>query len=147
MSYIDDLARHWQDFDCSFEARTELENGDEVWMHDTYNLGIPVLWVKHNDGSFEYRVIHTHGYNRPTGEHWCLNCHCLVEQHGNFWECPDCKETFSEASVEENTAPTEEACYTITGELDNLQPEPEWEDSYQYDNPYIPKDEYDWEGF
>lgn len=78
MSYMDELARKWREHDRSFEGRDVLPNGDEVWTYTTLELGLPVLWLKHPDGSFEYRVIHTPGYDQDTGEHWCWECHrCL----------------------------------------------------------------------
>ena len=62
MDYLDELAMRWREYDYPFEARTVLPNGDEIWTYTTFELGLPVLWVKHPDGSFEYRVIHTPGY-------------------------------------------------------------------------------------
>ena len=64
MSYMDELARKWREHDRSFEGRDVLPNGDEVWTYTTLELGLPVLWLKHPDGSFEYRVIHTPGYDQ-----------------------------------------------------------------------------------
>lgn len=54
MSYMDELARKWREHDRSFEGRDVLPNGDEVWTYTTLELGLPVLWLKHPDGSFEY---------------------------------------------------------------------------------------------
>lgn len=66
MANIKELASHWKDFPYSYESRDELPDGDEVWVWDTLNLGLPVLWLKHSNGSFENWVIHTPGYDRPT---------------------------------------------------------------------------------
>ena len=81
MNYMDALAKNWREHDYSFEGRDVLPNGDEVWIYTTLELGLPVLWVKHPDGSFDYRVLHTPGYDKPTGEHWCWNCHCQMVHH------------------------------------------------------------------
>ena len=60
MSYMDELVRKWREHDRSFEGRDVLPNGDEVWTYTTLELGLPVLWLKHPDGSFEYRVLILH---------------------------------------------------------------------------------------
>jgi len=70
MDYIERLAKHWEDHNCSFDARDILPNGDEVWVYSTLELGLPVLWLKHPNGNLEHYVIHTEGYDKPTGEHW-----------------------------------------------------------------------------
>lgn len=147
MEYIEKLARHWKDYDCSFEARTVLSNGDEVWVYSTLELGLPVLWIKHLDGSFENYVIHTPGYDRPTGEHWCYDCHCKMEHYEDIWKCPiwhcpKCGEELYEEDVNMCSAPTEEASYS-----DDLEPEEEWLDTYFRENPYTPVDEFDFDGF
>lgn len=124
MSYIDELARNWREHDCSFEGRDVLPNGDEVWTHTTLELGLPVLWMKHPDGSFDYRVIHTPGYDRDTGEHWCWDCHQMLNRVGNTWTCPGCGNEVNDREIDILTSPTEEASYPD----DNLEPEPEWMD-------------------
>ena len=53
MNYMDALAKNWREHDYSFEGRDVLPNGDEVWIYTTLELGLPVLWVKHPDGSFD----------------------------------------------------------------------------------------------
>ena len=90
MNYMDALAKNWREHDYSFEGRDVLPNGDEVWIYTTLELGLPVLWVKHPDGSFDYRVLHTPGYDKLTGEHWCWNCHCQMVHHDDEWLCPKC---------------------------------------------------------
>lgn len=142
MGIIDKLASHWKDYDYSFEGREVLSNGDEVWTYETLELGLPVLWLKHPDGSFEYRVIHTKDYDKPTGEHWCLDCHCQVERHDGIWICLNCGEEFYDEYVDLETAPSEEASYP-----DDLEPEDNWRDDYIYTNPYEPQTEYDFDGF
>lgn len=47
MNYMDALAKNWREHDYSFEGRDVLPNGDEVWIYTTLELGLPVLWVKH----------------------------------------------------------------------------------------------------
>ena len=121
MANIKELASHWKDFPYSYESRDELPDGDEVWVWDTLNLGLPVLWLKHSTGSFENWVIHTPGYDRPTGEHWCWNCHCQMIQHGEVWVCTGCGDEISEEDIDSLSSPTEEASYS-----DELDPDPEW---------------------
>lgn len=142
MSYIDELARNWREHDCSFKGRDVLPNGDEVWTYNTLELDLPVLWVKHPDGTFEYQVIHTPGYDQPTGEHWCWDCHCKLEYNDNIWKCPKCGDEIEDQEIDILSSPTEEASYPD----DNLEPESEWLNEY-YENPHIPHDEYDFEGF
>lgn len=141
MDYMDELAKNWRVHDCSYEGRDVLPNGDEVWVYSTLELGLPVLWVKHPDGSFEYRVIHTPGYDQPTGEHWCCDCHCQMEQHGELWVCPECESEIEERDIDIASSPTEEASYA-----DDFEPEPEWLDDY-YENPHVPHNECDFDGF
>lgn len=148
MEYIEELAKNWKQYDYSFDAREILPNGDEAWVYSTLELGLPVLWLKHPDGSFEHYVIHTDGYDKPTGEHWCFWCHCQMERYENIWKvpiwrCPKCKEEHYEEDVDLCSAPTEEASYAD----DELEPEEEWLDTYYRENPYIPHDEYDFDGF
>ena len=121
---MDELAQNWRAHDCSFEGRDVLPNGDEVWVYNTLELGLPVLWVKHPDGTFDYRVIHTPGYDQETGEHWCEDCHCQIDHHGELWICPRCGNEIEDRDIEILSSPTEEASYTD----DNLEPEPEWFD-------------------
>ena len=124
MDYMDKLAENWREYDCSYEGRDVLPNGDEVWVYTTLELGLPVLWVKHPDGSFEYRVIHTPDYDRDTGEHWCWNCHCMLKRFGDFWRCSRCGDEINNDEIDILSSPTEEASYPD----DNLEPEPEWFD-------------------
>ena len=80
MNYMDALAKNWREHDYSFEGRDVLPNGDEVWIYTTLELGLPVLWVKHPDGSFDYRVLHTPGYDNQQANigvgtviaRWCI---------------------------------------------------------------------------
>lgn len=147
MDYIKKLAKNWKDYPCSFDSREVLPNGDEVWVYSNLELGLPVLWIKHSDGNFEHYVIHTKDYDKPTGEHWCFGCHCKMERYENIWKCPiwrcpECNEEFYEEDIDLSSAPTEEASYD-----DYVEPEEEWMDTYYRENPYIPKDEYDYDGF
>lgn len=125
MNYMDALAKNWREHDCSFEGRDVLPNGDEVWIYTTLELGLPVLWVKHPDGSFDYRVLHTPGYDEPTGEHWCWNCHCQMVHHDDDeWLCLKCGDHIDDNDIDLLSSPTEEASYPD----DDLEPEPEWYD-------------------
>lgn len=124
MNYMDALAKNWREHDYSFEGREVLPNGDEVWIYTTLELGLPVLWVKHPDGSFDYRVLHTPGYDESTGEHWCWNCHCQMVHHDDEWLCPKCGDHIDDNDIELLSSPTEEASYPD----DDLEPEPEWYD-------------------
>ena len=142
MDYIERLAKHWEDHNCSFDARDTLPNGDEVWVYSTLELGLPVLWLKHPNGNLEHYVIHTEGYDKPTGEHWCFGCHCQMERYEDIWRCPECGDELYDEDVELCSAPTEEASYS-----DDVEPEEEWLDTYYKENPHIPLDEYDYEGF
>lgn len=56
MEYIEELAKNWKQYGYSFDAREILPNGDEAWVYSTLELGLPVLWLKHPDGSFEHYV-------------------------------------------------------------------------------------------
>lgn len=118
------LAKNWREHDYSFEGRDVLPNGDEVWIYTTLELGLPVLWVKHPDGSFDYRVLHTPGYDKLTGEHWCWNCHCQMVHHDDKWLCPKCGDHIDDNDIDLLSSPTEEASYPD----DDLEPEPEWYD-------------------
>ena len=60
-----------------------------------------------------------------------------------IWRCPKCEEEHYEEDVDLCSAPTEEASYAD----DELEPEEEWLDTYYRENPYIPHDEYDFDGF
>lgn len=122
--YVDALAKNWREHDYSFEGRDVLPNGDEVWICTTLELGLPVLWVKHPDGSFDYRVLHTPGYDESTGEHWCWNCHCQMIHHDDEWLCPKCGDHIDDNDIDLLSSPTEEASYPD----DDLEPEPEWYD-------------------
>lgn len=121
MADIRDLADHWQDFPYSYESRDELPDGDEVWVWDTLNLGLPVLWLKHPNNTFDCKVIHTPGYDAPSGEHWCFDCHTLMERHGSEWVCRKCGIEVDDRDIDAYAGPTEEASYN-----DELDPEPEW---------------------
>ena len=124
MNYMDALAKNWREHDYSFEGRDVLPNGDEVWTYTTLELGLPVLWVKHPDGSFDYRVLHTPGYDESTGEHWCWNCHCQMVHHDDEWLCLKCGDHIDDNDIDLLSSPTEEASYPD----DDLEPEPEWYD-------------------
>ena len=100
MNYMDALAKNWREHDYSFEGRDVLPNGDEVWIYTTLELGLPVLWVKHPDGSFDYRVLHTPGYDESTGEHWCWNCHCQMVHHDDEWLCPKCGDHIDDNDID-----------------------------------------------
>lgn len=124
MSYMDELVRKWREHDRSFEGRDVLPNGDAVWTYTTLELGLPVLWLKHPDGSFEYRVIHTPGYDQDTGEHWCWECHKMLVHCGDIWKCNQCGNEIENQDIDILSSPTEEASYPD----DNLEPESEWLD-------------------
>ena len=126
MANINELAAHWQDFPYSYDSRDELPDGDEVWVWDTLNLGLPALWLKHPDGSFENWIVHTPGYDRPTGEHWCWNCHHQMAQHGDVWVCTECGDEIDDEDINALSSPTEEASYPE----DSVEPEPEWMDIF-----------------
>ena len=143
MDYLDELVMRWREYDYPFEARTVLPNGDEIWTYTTFELGLPVLWVKHPDGSFEYRVIHTPGYDEDTGEHWCWECHSILTRCGDVWRCSQCGNEIDDVDIDVFSSPTEEASYPT----DYLEPEPEWLDDCYHKNPHIPRNEYDFDGF
>lgn len=144
MADIMELAKDWRNLPTSFEGREVLRDGDEVWVGDTLELGLPIVWLKHPNDTFVSYVIHTPGYDQSIGEHWCFNCHCQMNHRDNVWECPKCEETFEDDDLflDDNTAPSEEASYRDEDE----RPEEEWFDNY-YDNPHIPHHEDDFEGF
>lgn len=122
MGYMDELARNWREYAYGFEGRDVLANGDEIWTYTTLELGLPVLWVRHPDDSFEYRVIHTPDYDQDTGEHWCWSCHKMLTRVGDVWRCAQCGDEIEDCYIEVLSSPTEEASYPD----DNLEPEPEW---------------------
>lgn len=128
MADIRELAKDWQNLPVSFEGRDVLPDGDEVWVGDTLELGLPIVWLKRSVATsprdFEYMIVHTKEYQEPTGEYWCWNCHLpLVHKHGK-WICPNCNAEFSEANVDSLAPPTEEASYAD----DLITPNDEWYD-------------------
>lgn len=147
MADIMELAKDWRNLPTSFEGREVLRDGDEVWVGDTLELGLPIVWLKRSIATipedFDYVVIHNKGYDEPTGEHWCWDCHTLLCNKGGKWVCPRCGDEFSDDEVDTRTSPTEEASYPD----DSIEPNDEWYDNYYRDNPHIPHDEYDFEGF
>lgn len=121
MANIKELASHWKDFPYSYESRDELPDGDEVWVWDTLNLGLPVLWL-----STRMAHLRIGSFTRPDmivrqAEHWCWNCHCQMIQHGEVWVCTGCGDEISEEDIDSLSSPTEEASYS-----DELDPDPEW---------------------
>lgn len=145
MADIRDFLNNWEELPYSFEGRDSLPDGDEIWRYETRWLGLPIIWLKHPNDTFDSYIVHTPGYDQPIGEHWCFNCHCQMVHNDTIWECPKCGDDFEDDDtfLDWNTAPTEEASYRDEDE----HPEEEWYDNYYRDNPHIPHDEYDFDGF
>ena len=123
MADIRDFLNNWEELPYSFEGRDLLPDGDEIWRYDTLWLGLPVIWLKHPNNTFDSYVVHTPGYNQSTGEHWCFECHRKMLHQGSEWVCPECSNSLEDYEVDYNSAPTEEASYS-----DELEPESEWYD-------------------
>lgn len=71
--------------------------------------------MKHPDGSFDYRVLHTPGYDESTGEHWCWNCHCQMVHHDDEWLCPKCGDHIDDPENKEEVLNAMERSFQARG--------------------------------